>query len=125
MGFVGECPSLPGTEFGRVMAGLETHYSARDIQARILAASRSARLDPEQPLSPDYCAGASLRRISRCRGRPTRPTAFWFRPTKCRPCWANADSVSVFVDDLGQKATNARRSLEEGQVRLVRGVFRR
>jgi sarcosine/dimethylglycine N-methyltransferase len=33
--------------------------------------------------------------------------------------------LSVFVDNLGQKAANARRSLEEGQVRLVRGVFRR
>ena len=32
--------------------------------------------------------------------------------------------LSVFVDNLGQKAGNARRSLEEGQVRLVRGVFR-
>ena len=32
--------------------------------------------------------------------------------------------LAVFVDDLSQKATNARRSLEEGQVRLVRGVFR-
>lgn len=32
--------------------------------------------------------------------------------------------LGVFVDDLGQKAGNARRSLEEGQVRLVRGVFR-
>jgi len=31
--------------------------------------------------------------------------------------------LSVFVDNLGQKAANARRSLEEGQVRLVRGVF--
>lgn len=33
--------------------------------------------------------------------------------------------LSVFVDNLGQKATNARRSLELGQVRLVRGVFLR
>jgi hypothetical protein len=33
-------------------------------------------------------------------------------------------SLAVFVDDLAQKAGNARRSLEEGQVRLVRGVFR-
>lgn len=33
-------------------------------------------------------------------------------------------SLSVFVDNLGQKAGNAKRSLEEGQVRLVRGVFR-
>jgi sarcosine/dimethylglycine N-methyltransferase len=32
--------------------------------------------------------------------------------------------LGVFVDNLGQKAGNARRSLEEGQVRLVRGVFR-
>jgi hypothetical protein len=30
----------------------------------------------------------------------------------------------VYVDDLARKAANARRSLEEGQVRLVRGVFR-
>jgi SAM-dependent methyltransferase len=33
-------------------------------------------------------------------------------------------SLAVFVDNLGQKAANARRSLEDGQVRLVRGVFR-
>jgi len=33
--------------------------------------------------------------------------------------------LGVFVDNLGQKATNARLSLEQGQVRLVRGVFRR
>jgi hypothetical protein len=32
--------------------------------------------------------------------------------------------LGVFVDNLSQKASNARRSLEEGQVRLVRGVFR-
>jgi len=34
-------------------------------------------------------------------------------------------SLAVFVDNLAQKAANARRSLEEGQVRLVRGVFRK
>jgi len=33
-------------------------------------------------------------------------------------------SLGVYVDNLAQKAANARRSLEEGQVRLVRGVFR-
>jgi SAM-dependent methyltransferase len=33
-------------------------------------------------------------------------------------------SLAVFVDNLGLKAGNARRSLEEGQVRLVRGIFR-
>jgi SAM-dependent methyltransferase len=32
--------------------------------------------------------------------------------------------LAVFVENLAQKAANARRSLEEGQVRLVRGVFR-
>jgi sarcosine/dimethylglycine N-methyltransferase len=32
--------------------------------------------------------------------------------------------LGVYVDNLAQKAGNARRSLEEGQVRLVRGVFR-
>ena len=32
--------------------------------------------------------------------------------------------LGVFVDNLAQKAGNARRCLEEGQVRLVRGVFR-
>lgn len=33
-------------------------------------------------------------------------------------------SLSVYVDNLTQKAENARRSLQEGQIRLVRGVFR-
>jgi sarcosine/dimethylglycine N-methyltransferase len=32
--------------------------------------------------------------------------------------------LAVFVDNLAQKAGNARRSLQEGQVRLVRGIFR-
>ena len=32
--------------------------------------------------------------------------------------------LAVYVDNLAQKAGNARRSLEEGQVRLIRGVFR-
>jgi sarcosine/dimethylglycine N-methyltransferase len=35
------------------MASLEAHYSARDIEARILAALRAAGLNPEQRLSPD------------------------------------------------------------------------
>jgi SAM-dependent methyltransferase len=34
-------------------------------------------------------------------------------------------SLSVYVDDLAQKAENATRSLREGQVRLFRGVFRK
>ena len=33
-------------------------------------------------------------------------------------------TLAVFVDNLAQKAGNARRSLQEGQIRLVRGVFR-
>jgi len=40
------------------------------------------------------------------------------------PATAGQLGLSVFVDNLGQKAGNARRSLEDGQVRLVRGVFR-
>ena len=40
------------------------------------------------------------------------------------PAPAGQLGLGVFVDDLAQKAANARRSLEEGQVRLVRGVFR-
>jgi sarcosine/dimethylglycine N-methyltransferase len=32
--------------------------------------------------------------------------------------------LSVFVDNLAQKATNARRSLQEGQARFIRGIFR-
>lgn len=32
--------------------------------------------------------------------------------------------LAVFVENLAQKAGNARRSLEEGQVRLVRGIYR-
>ena len=35
------------------MASLEAHYSARDIEERILAAIRAAGLDPEQRLSPE------------------------------------------------------------------------
>jgi SAM-dependent methyltransferase len=40
------------------------------------------------------------------------------------PSAAGQLGLAVFVDNLAQKAGNARRSLEEGQVRLVRGVFR-
>ena len=35
------------------MSSLETHYSARDIEARILAAIRAAGLNPEQRLSAE------------------------------------------------------------------------
>lgn len=34
------------------MADLDAHYSAQDIDARILAALRAAGLDLDQPLSP-------------------------------------------------------------------------
>ena len=39
------------------MSGLETHYSARDIEARILAAIRAAGLNPDQRLSPEELGG--------------------------------------------------------------------
>ena len=38
------------------MQGLEKHYAARDIEARILAALRAAGLNPEQRLSPEALA---------------------------------------------------------------------
>jgi hypothetical protein len=38
---------------GLFMAGLQAHYSARDIEARILAAVRAAGLNPDQRLSPE------------------------------------------------------------------------
>jgi len=40
------------------------------------------------------------------------------------PAAAGQLGLAVYVDNLAQKAKNARLSLEEGQVRLVRGVFR-
>jgi sarcosine/dimethylglycine N-methyltransferase len=45
-------PHTPDHGEGPSMAGLEAHYSARDIEARILAAVRAAGLNPEQRLSP-------------------------------------------------------------------------
>jgi sarcosine/dimethylglycine N-methyltransferase len=45
--------------------------------------------------------------------------------TSAAPAPTGQLGLSVFVDNLGQKAANARRSLEEGQVRFVRGVFGR
>jgi len=44
--------------------------------------------------------------------------------TNATPAATGQLGLGVFVDNLAQKAGNARRSLEEGQVRLVRGVFR-
>ena len=44
--------------------------------------------------------------------------------TNATPAKPGQLGLAVFVDNLGEKAGNARRSLEEGQVRLVRGVFR-
>ncbi len=44
--------------------------------------------------------------------------------TNATPAAAGQLGLAVYVDNLAQKAGNARRSLEEGQVRLVRGVFR-
>lgn len=44
--------------------------------------------------------------------------------TNATPAAPGQLGLAVFVDNLAQKAGNARRSLEEGQVRLVRGIFR-
>ena len=40
------------------MSGLETHYSARDIEARILAGLRAAGLNPDRRLTPEERVGA-------------------------------------------------------------------
>jgi len=45
-------------------------------------------------------------------------------PAHATPAAQGQLTLGVFVDNLAQKAENARRSLEEGQIRLVRGVFR-
>jgi sarcosine/dimethylglycine N-methyltransferase len=51
------------------------------------------------------------------------PSAPSVRATPAAPPQAQL-GLSVFVDNLAQKATNARRSLQEGQTRFVRGIFR-
>ena len=45
-------------------------------------------------------------------------------PLQAPPAAPGPLALAVFVDNLAQKAANARRSLEEGQIRLVRGIFR-
>lgn len=44
--------------------------------------------------------------------------------TNATPSPSGNLGLGVFVDNLAEKAGNARKSLEEGRVRLVRGVFR-
>lgn len=217
------------------MTGLDAHYSARDIETRILTAIRAAGLDPDQRLSPealgaldhfhtgglqasrelmqlaqlgaddrvldigaglagparmlastfgcrvdcleyspDFCAGAELLnrltglgdRIAVHRGsaldlpfadasfdvvwmqnvgmniadkqrlyaeihRVLQPGGRYAFQEMAAGTAANAASAApgqlglgVFVDNLAQKASNAKRSLEAGQIRFVRGVFR-
>jgi SAM-dependent methyltransferase len=45
-------PNMTDFKKGGVMASLDEHYSARDIEERILTALRAAGLNPEQRLSP-------------------------------------------------------------------------
>lgn len=49
-------PGAANIEEQKFMSSLEAHYSARDIEARILAAIRAAGLNPEQRLSPKELA---------------------------------------------------------------------
>jgi len=99
----GRVPTALDSERELMMADIETHYSARDIEARILAAIRAAGLNPEQRLSPD--ALAALDHFHTGGLRASR-------------------ELQALVQIRAQKAGNARRSLEEEPVRLVRGVFR-
>lgn len=50
--------------------------------------------------------------------QPTQSTA------SSTPSAAGQLGLGVFVDNLGEKAGNARRSLDEGQIRYVRAVYR-
>lgn len=43
--------------------------------------------------------------------------------SNAKPSTQGQLSLASFVDNLAEKAGNARKSLEEDQVRLVRGVF--
>jgi sarcosine/dimethylglycine N-methyltransferase len=86
------------------MAGLEAHYSARDIEARILAAVRAAGLNPEQRLSPEELGALDHFHTGGLR--------------------ASRELLELAQIRAAQKAGNARRSLQEGQIRLVRGIFR-
>jgi SAM-dependent methyltransferase len=46
-------PNTTGIEEKLLMASLQAHYSARDIEARILAALRAVGLNPEQGITPE------------------------------------------------------------------------
>ena len=118
------------------MAGLETHYSARDIEARILAAIRAAGLNPEQRLSPEELgaldhfhtgglrASRELLELAQIRAELFEDTSDAHLSRTTADAAPSPLTLGVYVDNLAQKAGNARRSLEEGQVRLVRGIFR-
>jgi hypothetical protein len=155
------------------MSSLETHYSANDIEARILAGIRAAGLNPEQRLSPEELgaldhfhtggqrASRELLEVVPIRAEDsvldigaglagsaklvsaevmhsvlggcgfitelledTSDTHLSRTIANATPAVPGQLGLAVFVDNLAQKAANARRSLEEGQVRLVRGVFR-
>lgn len=43
--------------------------------------------------------------------------------SNAKPSAENTLSLGAYVENLGEKAGNARRSLEEGRVRLIRGLF--
>lgn len=77
------------------MANLEAHYSARDIEVRILAALRTAGLNPEQRLSPEALAALdqtprsprrdnwACRRSSTISDKRPRTRAAVLRSAKC------------------------------------------
>src|SRR3970282_820161 len=50
-------PNTADLEEGLFMAGLEAHYSARDIEARILGAVRAAGFNPRETLAPAELGG--------------------------------------------------------------------
>jgi len=127
------------------MAGLHAHYAARDIESRILAAIRAAGLNPEQRLSPEDLgaldhfhtgglrASRDLLQLAQIQAEDrvldigaglAGSARLIVSKIACRADCIELSPLGVYVDNLAQKAGNARRSLQEGQIRLVRGVFR-
>lgn len=129
-------PNTADLEEGLFMAGLAAHYSARDIEARILAAVRAAGLNPEQRLSPEELgaldhfhtgglrASRELLELAQIRAELFEDTSDAHLSRTTADAAPSPLTLGVYVDNLAQKAGNARRSLQESQIRLVRGVFR-
>lgn len=126
------------------MKRVDAHYSAHDIETRILAATPGCEVECID-LSQDYCVAAMLlnrRENSLASAAEMSETLgrhgfedMYFADVSEEPLPPPPEgtlevveqaplSLSVYVDELAKKAENAARSLRERQIRLFRGVFR-